>query len=97
MNKTETRKYINKAVYVYAESLGYQMSDDNDGSYVTFTKPGFEKSDDSIDYHRSHQETAVLNWASDEIKSDAQKIDRYVEAVKADIEWQMALLEGDVE
>jgi len=37
MTKKEIRSAINKAVYLYAESLGYDMSDDNDGSYVTFT------------------------------------------------------------
>jgi len=30
MTKTEARKAINKAVYIYAEELGYTISDDND-------------------------------------------------------------------
>jgi hypothetical protein len=77
MTKTEIKKAINKAVYQYAESLGYQMSDDNDGSYVTFSKPECDHYDDMIDYSRSHHETCVLNWASDEIKADAEKIDVY--------------------
>jgi len=49
MTKKEIRSAINKAVYIYAESLGYTMSDDNDGSCVTFTKGGYSTSDDSID------------------------------------------------
>ena len=77
MTKTEIRSAINKAVYQYAESLGYQVSDDNDGSYVTFSKSDCDHYDDAIDYSRSNHETCVLNWASDEIKADAEKIDAY--------------------
>ena len=76
MTKKEIRSAINKAVYIYAESLGYQMSDDEDGSYVTFYKaelPG----KDSIDYHRSYHETYVMNWASDEAKADAARIEEH--------------------
>ena len=77
MTKKEIKSAINKAVYQFAESLGYQVSDDADGSYVTFSHPDVENADDTIDYHRSHQETYVLNWASDEIKEDAKLIDAY--------------------
>ena len=52
MTKTEARKAINKAVYIYAESLGYEMSDDNDGSNVVFSKPDCQSSDETIEYHR---------------------------------------------
>lgn len=76
MTKKEIRSAINKAVYLYAESLGYEMSDDNDGSYVTFCKPG-SKMDDSIDYHRSYHEAYVMNWASDEAKADEKLIDSF--------------------
>jgi len=77
MTKREIKSAINKAVYMYAESLGYQVSDDADGSYVTFYKDGTSRADDTIDYHRSYQETCVLNWASDEIKADADLIDAF--------------------
>lgn len=79
MTKKEIKNSINKAVYMYAESLGYRVSDDNDGSYVTFAKPECKNYDDTIDYSRSHHETCVLNWASDETKSDANKIDIYTQ------------------
>ena len=79
MTKKEIKSAINKAVYQFAESLGYQVLDDADGSYVTFSKPDVENADDTIDYHRSHQETYVLNWASDEIKADAKLIDAYAQ------------------
>jgi len=81
MTKKEIRSAINKAVYLYAESLGYDMSDDNDGSYVTFTKPD-SKADDSIDYHRSYHEIYVMNWARDETKADSILIHNYAVAMQ---------------
>lgn len=77
MTKKEIRSAINKSVYQFAEALGYLMSDDNDGSYVTFTKSDSKSLDDSIDYSRSYHETCVSNWASDEAKADAEKIDAF--------------------
>ena len=76
MTKKEIKSAINKAVYMYAESLGYQMSDDNDGSTVTFSKEN-SKVDDMIEYSRSYHETCVLNWASDEAKADAELINEF--------------------
>jgi hypothetical protein len=77
MTVKEKRNAINKAVYIYAEELGYTISDDNDGSSVTFSKPDMKDAYDCIDYHRSQQETCVVNWASDEVKADAELIDIY--------------------
>lgn len=82
MTKKEIKNAINKAVYQFVESLGYNVSDDGDGSYVTFSKPDRDNSDDTIDYHRSHQDTYVLNWASDEIKDDAKLIAMYAQNQK---------------
>jgi hypothetical protein len=83
MTKKEIKSAINKAVYIYAEELGYTMSDDGMGGSVTFSKPDRTDAYDSIDYHRSYQETCVVNWASDEIKSDAELIDMYANHQKA--------------
>ena len=96
MTKKEIRNTINKAVYMYAESLGYQMSDDNDGSCVTFYKPEVSGRN-AIDYHRSCHETYVLDWADDEAKADAARIDEFAAATKADIERKQAIMEGNVE
>lgn len=81
MTKKQIQSAINKAVYVYAESLGYQMSDDNDGSAVTFFKPEWSGRD-TIEYHRSYQNCAVLNWASDQVKADADLIDNFARQEK---------------
>ena len=82
MTKRQIQSAINKAVYLYAESLGYQMSDDNDGSYVTFHKSEGSH-DDTIDYHRSYQNCATLNWASDQVKADEILIEAFVKQEKA--------------
>ena len=76
MTKTEIKSAINKAVYQFAESIGYSISDDNDGSFITFYKPELSGKD-SIDYHRSSHQTYVLNHSSDEIKADAVRIELY--------------------
>jgi hypothetical protein len=82
MTKKEIKSAINKAVYQYAESLGYDMSDDGMGSSVTFYKPDRTDAYDSIEYHRSEHETCVVNWASDEIKADAELIDVFANEQK---------------
>jgi len=96
MTKKEIRNTINKAVYMYAESLGYQMSDDNDGSYVTFSKPNEISADNTIDYSRSYHECCVLSTANSETKTDSKRIDEFAQAVKSDIEQKQAIIEGDV-
>jgi hypothetical protein len=78
MNKKELKNAVNKAVYKYAESLGYQVYDDGDGSCVTFRAEG-DNIADSIDYSRSHHDTYTLNWSSNECKADAEKIEQYAQ------------------
>lgn len=85
MTKTEQKKHINKSVYEFAIALGYQMSDDNDGSYVTFSKSNFTSYYDTIDYHRSYQEAIVMKGACDESVTDADKINEFVRLVKSNI------------
>jgi hypothetical protein len=97
MTKTEIKKHINKSVYEFATALGYQISDDNDGSYVTFSKTNFKSYDDMIDYHRSSHYADVLKWACDESKTDADKINEFVSVLKQDIKFKQAIMEGDVE
>lgn len=97
MTKKEIRNTINKSVYEYAETLGYTMSDDGDGARVTFTPENCKSYDDTIEYSRSQHDTCVMNEASDKVKADADKIDRYARAVEADIKWKLALENGDIE
>lgn len=81
MTKKEIKSAINKAAFQFAESLGYDVYDDNDGSSVTFIKPGTKRYDDTIEWHRSYHETCVLNWASDGTKSDAELIDAHMKLI----------------
>ena len=84
-NKKSGKKHINKSVYAFVEALGYQISDDNDGSYVTFSKTNFKSYDDMIDYHRSSHYADVLKWVCDESKTDADKINEFVRLVKSNL------------
>jgi hypothetical protein len=81
MNKKEIKNAINKAAYAFAESLGYEMHDDGMGGSVTFMKPDIKRHDDTIDWHRSSHDTCVLNWSSDQIKSDADAIDAHMKPI----------------
>lgn len=80
MNKKEIKSAINKAAYQFAESLGYQVYDDGDGSSVTFTKPD-ARGDDSIEWSRSYHDTCVLNWASPQTQEDAEAIDAHMKPI----------------
>lgn len=91
MNKKELKNTVNKAVYKYAESLGYQVYDDGDGSCVTFRAEG-DNIADSIDYSRSHHDTYTLNWSSNECKADAEKIEQYAKQILQQEEYNYALL-----
>jgi len=82
MTKKEIKNAINKAAYHYAQSLGYQVSDDNDGAYVTFSR-GDNNVDNSIDWSRSYHDTIVLNWADDQTKADAEYIDTHMKPIIA--------------
>ena len=88
MNKKEIKNAINKAAYQFAESLGYEVHDDGMGGSVTFIKPETANSDDTIEWIRSYHDTCVLNWASDEAKADADKIDEHMESIIDDLKAQ---------
>lgn len=81
MTKKEIRSAINKAAFTFAESLGYEVYDDNDGSTVTFMKPGTKRHDDTIEWSRGYHETCVLNWASTQTQADAEAIDTHMKPI----------------
>jgi hypothetical protein len=78
MNKTESRKALNKLVFEMVTSLGYNIDDDGDGGRVTFIKPNFKNYHDSIDYHKSRFDICVLNDASNEVKEDGNTIEWFI-------------------
>jgi hypothetical protein len=58
------------------------------GGSVTFIKPDAKRHDDTIEWSRSYHDTCVLNWASDEAKADADKIDMHMESIIDDLKAQ---------
>jgi hypothetical protein len=78
MTKKEIKNAFNKQVYMFAESLGYIIEDNGDGSCVTFIKPEETNGYNSIDYHRSYQCVYVVNWTIDSVKADAEKIEAFI-------------------
>lgn len=81
MNKKEIKSAINKAAYAFAESMGYEVHDDEGDGTVLFVPVDYTSIDDTITWHRSHQETCVLNWSSDKIKADAEAIDAHMKPI----------------
>jgi hypothetical protein len=79
MNKTESRKALNKLVFEMVTGLGYNIDDDGDGGRVTFIKPNFKNYHDSMEYHRSYFDVCVLDDASDVVKEDAKTIEWFIE------------------
>ena len=75
MTKTERNKTINKLVYKYAESLGYEV--DMSEIDVTFI-PESGRMDDCIEYRRSSHSVAALNWACAKTLEDEKLIDDYI-------------------
>ena len=81
MNKKEIRSAINKAAYEYAESLGYEVHDNEGDGTVLFVPDEYTSADDTITWHRSSHDTCVLNWSSDKTKADADAIDAHMKPI----------------
>ena len=97
MTKKEIKNTINKVVYEYAESLGYRMEDNGDGGRVIFVNTSDDSLLNDIEYHRSTHDTYVMKEASIKTRLMAAKIMKYAQAIKADVEWKLAMENGDVE
>ena len=81
MNKKEIRSAINKAAYAFAESMGYEVHDDEGDGTVLFAPHDYTSADDTITWHRSSHDTCVLNWSSDKTKADADAIDAHMKPI----------------
>ena len=81
MNKKEIRSAINKAAYAFAESMGYEIHDDEGDGTVSFVPHEYTTIDDTITWHRSSHDTCVLNWSSDKTKADADAIDAHMKPI----------------
>ena len=81
MNKKEIRSAINKAAYAFAESMGYEIYDNEGDGTVLFAPVDYTSADDTITWHRSSHDTCVLNWSSDKTKADADAIDAHMKPI----------------
>ncbi len=81
MNKKEIKSAINKAAYAFAESMGYEVHDDEGDGTVSFVPVDYTTIDDTITWHRSSHDTCVLNWSSDKTKADADTIDAHMKPI----------------
>ena len=79
MTKTERNKTINRLVYKYAESLGYEV--DMSEIDVTFI-PESGRMDDCIEYRRSSHSVAALNWACAKTLEDEKLIEDYINNIQ---------------
>lgn len=75
MNKTQRNKTINKAVYKFAEHLGYEV--DMTEIDVMFISPDGNINND-IQYRRSTQDVYDANWSSEQTKEDVEKLENYI-------------------
>jgi hypothetical protein len=80
MNKTEKTKHVTKSVITFMSALGYEIVDDEGGN-LTFDN-GKGDNNNYIDYHRTYQDVYVMNWASDETKTIANKLEEFVKIIK---------------
>ena len=80
MNKTERNKTINKLVYKFAESLGYEVNmDEIDVTFISDSG----NNDDDISYRRSCHTVAALNWASVKTLKDEISLDEYIRQLES--------------
>ena len=79
MTKTERNKTIDKLVYKYAESLGYEV--DMSEIDVTFI-PESGRMDDCIEYRRSTHSVAAYNWACAKTLNDEKLIEEYINNIQ---------------
>ena len=80
MNKKEIKNAITREVCAYAQLLGYVIEDDGFHGSISFCKPE-NNIDESIEWNRSYQDAVTFNWASDETKADAEKINDHMKPI----------------
>ncbi len=80
MNKTEKIKHVTKSVITFMAALNYEVVDDEGGN-LTFDN-GSGNSNNYIDYHRTYQDVYVMDWANDDTKDIANKLEQFIKIVK---------------
>lgn len=81
MNKTETKREINRRFYVYVETNFplYELEFDSGYGRVSLVpKEGEDRSTNSIDYHQSDYSVMCSNFASKETKENTFEMQTYI-------------------
>ena len=80
MNKTETRRHINKSFYefVNANFPKYEICDDGDGGRVNLVNMETNDCDDGICYTRSYHSVLTLSKRSD-VKRDVEAMQVFLD------------------
>jgi hypothetical protein len=81
MNKTQTKKEINRRFYIYVETNfpQYELEFDNGCGRVSLVpKEGEDRGTNSIDYHQSDYSVVCLNFASKETKENTLAMQTYI-------------------
>jgi len=84
MTVKEKRKAINREVYKYLDDNGFTYEYE-DGGRVSIWKDDVV---DSFDYHLSRHDVCCLNWSSDEIKDEVEKLEEFIKDTIRIFEWK---------
>lgn len=84
MNKTETRKAINKAVYEYVNTKYPDWVIDHSEGYgrVYFIDPT-DSNNNSIEYSQSQHDFCCYNWADSRVKDVIKDLEEFVRKTKS--------------
>jgi len=77
MTKKEKQKEINKAVFEFAATLGYEILDEDGAGRITFSKPSNMDWHETIEYHKSRHNACTMDFTSHEVKTDCELINIY--------------------
>ena len=82
MNKTETKRQINKRFYQYIEDNFPEYDIDAGEGYgriYLVPKEGDDRGNNSIEYHQSNHDVICFNNASKKTHEDVAKIQSYID------------------
>jgi len=83
MNKTETKRAINKALYEYvSEKYPDWIIDNSEGNGRIYICD-IHNHDNVIEYHQSQHDFCIYNWATSELKAIVKELEDFVRTTKS--------------
>lgn len=83
MNKTQTKKAINKAVYAYINEKYPDWDIDHSEGYGRVYFVNSKNNNDLIEYSQSEHSFCLYNWADNSIKEIVKDLENFVREVKS--------------